>query len=512
MNEDEERFLEELETAINPFIRGELTTDEYVSLSQSFHNHDNPAGTSGLQSANDSVNSENDPPSKKRCGDSEASNRFSEPVTNLEDWTKPYIPKNTAKSTKWAQKNFLAWLKARKEPDTPSSDILETCDDPNALSECLCKFILETRTAKGDHYAPRTLNMILAGLHRYVQDKNPNKAQMNFMQKDNPAFKSLRCTCDRLYRQLRSKGIGLNPKQAQIITTEEENKLWESGVLGTDSPRALLNAVFFYNGRNFLLRGGEEHRFLRLSQFQRYSNPDRYEYTESGSKNNSGGLEDIQAQRRNKIVPIYKNPSAGNRCHVTLLDLYISKIPPESMQHDFFYLKPKKNFEDGVWYANQVLGKNELARMVPKMFQEASMTKKATNHSLRATGTTEMYRCGVPENVIKERTGHKSLDGLRTYERTTLEQQKAVSKILTDCNRPSSGSFNMIMEKEERRSTVNDSQNVPPEQREIRAAPKNLFNFQRCQVTFIQHSTNSESFDLNHFDEFMSKHLDSLPF
>ena len=165
MNEDEERFLEELETAINPFIRGELTTDEYVSLSQSFHNHDNPAGTSGLQSANDSVNSENDPPSKKRCGDSEASNRFSEPVTNLEDWTKPYIPKNTAKSTKWAQKNFLAWLEARKEPDTPSSDILETCDDPNALSECLCKFILETRTAKGDHYAPRTLNMILAGLH-----------------------------------------------------------------------------------------------------------------------------------------------------------------------------------------------------------------------------------------------------------------------------------------------------------------------------------------------------------
>ena len=47
--------------------------------------------------------------------------------------------------------------------------------------------------------------------------------------------------------------MGLNPKQAQIITAEEENKLWESGVLGTDSPRALLNTVFFYNGRNFLL-------------------------------------------------------------------------------------------------------------------------------------------------------------------------------------------------------------------------------------------------------------------
>ena len=109
MNEDEEPFLEELETAINPFTRGKLTMDEYISLSQSFHNHDNLAGTSGLQSANDSVNlCENDPPSKKRCGDSEANNRFSEPVTNLEDWTKPYIPKTLPRVQNGLKRTF--WL------------------------------------------------------------------------------------------------------------------------------------------------------------------------------------------------------------------------------------------------------------------------------------------------------------------------------------------------------------------------------------------------------------------
>ena len=223
--------------------------------------------------------------------------------------------------------------------------------------------------------------------------------------------------------------------------------MWETDVLGVGNPKALLNAVFYFNGKKFHLRGNEEHRFLRLSQFQRHFNPDRYEYTEGGSKNNPGGLQDVQINARNKVVPIHRNPSAGPR----LFDLYISKIPTEDMQNDYFYLKPKKDFSpsDESWYTNQVLGKNQPMTMVPKMFTEAGLSKRATNHSLRATGATELYRCGVPENVIKERTGHKSLDGVRAYDRTSVEQQVAVSRILTDVNCPISGSFNSILNKEE---------------------------------------------------------------
>ena len=54
-----------------------------------------------------------------------------------------------------------------------------------------------------------------------------------------------------------------------------------------------------------------------------------------------------------------------------------------------------------------------------------------------------------PRKVIKERTGHKSIDGLKAYERTSVEQHLVVSKILSDVNRPVSGSFNTMMEKEE---------------------------------------------------------------
>ena len=42
-----------------------------------------------------------------------------------------------------------------------------------------------------------------------------------------------------------------------------------------------------------------------------------------------------------------------------------------------------------------------------------------------------MYKNGVPEKIIQERTGHCSLESLRIYERTNCHQQEAVSNILS---------------------------------------------------------------------------------
>ena len=40
------------------------------------------------------------------------------------------------------------------------------------------------------------------------------------------------------------------------MSYDEENQLWETGVLCSDTPGGLLRA---YNGLNFILRGGQEH-------------------------------------------------------------------------------------------------------------------------------------------------------------------------------------------------------------------------------------------------------------
>lgn len=61
---------------------------------------------------------------------------------------------------------------------------------------------------------------------------------------------------------------------------------------------------------------------------------------------------------------------------------------------------------------------------------EAGIEKKKSNRSLRATGATAMFAAQVPEKMIKDVTGHKSSKALALYERLTLAQKQALSKVL----------------------------------------------------------------------------------
>ncbi len=69
--------------------------------------------------------------------------------------------------------------------------------------------------------------------------------------------------------------------------------------------------------------------------------------------------------------------------------------------------------------------------MLKTMCAEGGVGGIKTNHSLRATGATEMFQANVPEKIIQQRTGHRSHEALRTYERTTADQHRAVSTLLS---------------------------------------------------------------------------------
>ena len=53
------------------------------------------------------------------------------------------------------------------------------------------------------------------------------------------------------------------------------------------------------------------------------------------------------------------------------------------------------------------------------------------NHSLQATGISQLYNSGVAEKLIMERSGHLSIEGIRLYERTSDEQHQQVSNVLS---------------------------------------------------------------------------------
>ena len=109
-----------------------------------------------------------------------------------------------------------------------------------------------------------SITLLLKGIRCFIKLHNPEAP--NFLDERNPDFEGLHAVRDNVSRHLRSSGIGAQIKHTEIISVSEECSLWSQGVLGTSTPKSLLNAVFFCTGKTFCLRGGLEHYALKISQ------------------------------------------------------------------------------------------------------------------------------------------------------------------------------------------------------------------------------------------------------
>ena len=150
-----------------------------------------------------------------------------------------FLHANTSKSTKWAIKTFESWSEARNRsrPQDPIPVDLLACNDPARLCTHISRFAVETRKANGDPYLPATIHQLLCGLLRYMREISPTCP--NFLDKKDSRFKQLHCTLDAYFHKLHSDGIGRQVKHAEVFTKEDEEKLWGTGVLGTNTPACL---------------------------------------------------------------------------------------------------------------------------------------------------------------------------------------------------------------------------------------------------------------------------------
>ena len=76
--------------------------------------------------------------------------------------------------------------------------------------------------------------------------------------------------------------------------------------------------------------------------------------------------------------------------------------------------------------------------------------------SLFVMEATRLFAANVPEKLIAERTGHRSTEGLRVYERTSMEQKQSVSDIIV-CS--SKRDFEVIAKEETSRLTSSGNPN-----------------------------------------------------
>ena len=183
-----------------------------------------------------------------------------------------------------------------------------------------------------------------------------------------------------------------------------------------------------------MLRGGAEHRELKFSQLTRDFTSDgllHFTYTEKCSKNRCGGFNQLDIE--NKVVEQFQDLRAGDHCHTYLFHLYISKVPDKAIEQDIFYVCPLPKIPAGPsapWFTSVPVGRNTLSKMLQNMCDEGGVQGKKTNHSLRAYAATELFQAGVSEKVIQNRSGHRSLEGLRKNEHISEQQKRNACGVL----------------------------------------------------------------------------------
>ena len=78
-------------------------------------------------------------------------------------------------------------------------------------------------------------------------------------------FKESRLVLNGKATQLRENGKRKNSRKANPLTAEEEEILWNTGVLGGDSPKSMNPTVFYIISQHFGNRGRQEYHQIRMS-------------------------------------------------------------------------------------------------------------------------------------------------------------------------------------------------------------------------------------------------------
>ncbi|XP_011405518.1 PREDICTED: uncharacterized protein KIAA1958-like [Amphimedon queenslandica] len=215
----------------------------------------------------------------------------------------------------------------------------------------------------------------------------------------------------------RIKGSGqVHTKQAEPLTIQDEKLLWEKGLLGSGSPHIILDTMVFMCGVYFTLRSRQEHRDLRFSQIKlkEIDGKKCLVFTENTSKNNAGGLKHQKATP--KTVTHYENKHDTSKCFIQYYQIYIKHCPPLALEKDSaFYLTPLKKAKGDLWYSCVPVGHNTLRTTMSSVCSLAGIDGFITNHSLRVMAATRLFQACVDEQLIMKRTGHRSIDGVRTY-------------------------------------------------------------------------------------------------
>ena len=268
-------------------------------------------------------------------------------------------------------------------------------------------------------YEPLSLKSIRASIHRYLKDKQ----QDGNIMVDDEFYKSRQALIAK-FKELKSLGMGNQPNAADPLTDIEINKFYDN-LLGADNPRALQNTIYINNNYHFGLRGVTEHYNLCWTHMvTSIYNTVKRDKQKTRQGDNIGNI------RKSGPIPM-ENKSDRTRCPVLAFKLFSLKRPENMKTTDSpFYIQATIFQDDNIksktfWYKYLRLGVKSISKIIKSMAKVSlpESNKKLTENSARKGVIQKKKDTGIQDTEIVQRTGHKNINSLLSYSRTSLEQQ-----------------------------------------------------------------------------------------
>lgn len=285
--------------------------------------------------------------------------------------------------------------------------------DSSSLNTELCLFYAYLRKEDGGEMTSSSITNIRYALARHIKStlcvdilKDPDFTRSNEVFSGKLA-------------KLKRDGKGATT-HFDVIVDDDLKKI---ASLSTDEPDSLQMKCWFTIQLHFAQRGAENTHAMTKSDL-------------IFTKNHQGRT---QIQLRDFMTKNHRETDSSKStqalivemddedCPVTLLKDYLGRLHESN---PYLWQAPNKRFkETGRWYNNAKLGENSISRMMSNISAACNLSKRYTNHCVRATSITVLGR-NYQDNDIRAISGHKSLNALGIYKRTSTSTLESMSSSL----------------------------------------------------------------------------------
>lgn len=303
--------------------------------------------------------------------------------------------KKTAYNEKWGVKVFKAWC-----VDMSIDEDFERLT-PEQLNDLLCRFWSEVRKSNGDYYGRNSLFNLRAMINKHLKGK-PYSADFDIVTDER-----FRSSNDTLEKQLKIlKGIGKTITHKQPISIADLRKMYDSNVLGTGNPLALLRKVWFEITLHFCHKGSEPQEKLTRTSFQVFRDHNYRAYISRCPGSKSG----------NDTDEIRMYETGGELCPVQSYQAYCQKLHP--LQGRLFQQPRRKSTPTSpMWYGKAPIGEKALQQMMANISVAAKLSKRYTNHCVRTTALeqfcTSRKKSGCKSGDKSQKSGRSNTAALK---------------------------------------------------------------------------------------------------